>query len=113
MMRMAIVFALLGAYCVYTGVRLLLTGKLTAREEEGLINYSQKGAKVYKLAYAAFTIAGGLIVAGLGVVRYLEEQHIVPQSIWYNIIALAVVVVLAVIFLLIRGKSRKMTDDES
>lgn len=111
-MMMAIVFALLGAYCVYTGVRLLLTGKLTAREE-GLKNYSQKGAKVYKLAYAAFTIAGGLIVAGLGVVRYLEEQHIVPQSIWYNIIALAVVVVLAVIFLLIRNNSRKMTDKES
>ena len=111
-MAMAIVFAILGVFAIFTGVKLLVTGKLSPKEEEKLKTYSQKGARTYKLMYAAFSIISGLVVIGSSVVRFLEGQGIIEDRIWHTIVLLAVLGVMIVAFLLIRNKCKKMTDDE-
>ena len=111
-MVFTIVFSIVGVYCVFNGIKTILTGKLSAREEDKLQYYSQKGARLYKLFYAIFNIIGGLLIIGLGVIRFLESQGILGDIMIFNIIALGVVVVMALILALVNSKCKKMSDDE-
>ena len=58
-----------------------------------------------------FCIVLGLAIVGFGVFKFLEEQNIITKSVWNNVFALAVVVVLIVIFAVVRRIAQKMTDD--
>ncbi|WP_407384526.1 hypothetical protein [Ruminococcus sp.] len=112
MMVWPIFLAILGAYSIFTGVKTLLTGKLTVREEQRLTDFSQKGARIYKKVYAIISMLGGLLVIGLAVVKLLEAQGVIEQTMIYNIIALGIVAVMVVAMLVARAQCKKMSDDE-
>ncbi len=103
---------LIGVYCVFMGIRTLLTGQLNASEEKRIEGFSKKGARTYKKIYAATTIIGGLGVIAFGVLKILEEQKIMPENLTYKIVILGVVLVLAIILIASKGYCKKMTDDE-
>ena len=103
---------LIGVYCVFMGIRTLLTGKLNASEEKRLEGLSNKGARTYKKIYAATTIIGGLGVIAFGILKILEEQKIIAESPIYKFVILGVVLVLAIILIAAKSYCKKISDDE-
>ena len=110
-MVFSIVFALLGCYSIFLGVKTLLTGTLSAKEEAEVANYSQKGARTYKLTYSITNIIGGLIVVGVGVIKFLESQKILTDSLPFLIGGLALAIIMAVILIIVKKKCKDMPDD--
>lgn len=111
-MIFAIVTVIIGVYCVFSGVKTLLTGKLTASEEKQLTEFSQKGARSYRLISAISNIIGGILVIVCGVIEFLEAQKILQESFMYKIIFLVVVLVMVAVLYIARAKCKKMSDDE-
>ena len=93
-----IIFLILGAYCIFRGVMVLLTGKLTEREEANLKDFSEKGLKRYRLLSAVMNIVGGVVVIGIALVRMLGL--IEPNM--FRILALAILAVMILVYVLIR-----------
>lgn len=111
-MLMAIVFAALGAYCIFYGTKLMVTGRLTAKEEERLSDFSKKGARIYKLVFAVLSIIAGLIMIGEGAVQYLEEQKILANALLVKIILFVFLIALVVVYFVTVSKCRNIPDDE-
>ncbi|WP_405340508.1 hypothetical protein [Ruminococcus sp.] len=102
------VLGALGIITIITGVKIILTGKLSAREEEKLAEYSEKGAKTLKLLNAALNIVAGLVIIGYGVVRYLENQKIIPETIISKIVLIGVLIVMLAVYFIVRNNCKKM-----
>ncbi len=111
-MIFSIVLAATAVYCIFNGIKTILTGTLSAKEEAQLKGFSEKGARSYKIAYAFMNILGGLLVAALAVLRFLEEQKTIGDTLVLRLILLGVAVLMAVLLVLYRSKCKKMTDDE-
>ena len=94
-----IVLILMGIYCIYRGVMLLMTGKLQQREEARLRGFSENGIRKYKMLSAVMNIVGGLLVIGIAVVRIL---NLVDLTVFRSI-ALVIIVVMLIIYLMIRN----------
>lgn len=107
-----IILAAVGLYSIFNGVKIIITGKLTAREEDRLKDYSKKGARTYKLVYSIVEIISGLLIIGLGVINILEAQNIMEETLLYRIILIGVILVLVGVLLFAKSKCKKMTDDE-
>ena len=111
-MIFSIVLAATAVYCIFNGIKTILTGTLSAKEEAQLKGISEKGARSYKIAYAFMNILGGLLVAAFAVLRFLEEQKTIGDTLVLRLILLGVAVLMAVLLVLYRSKCKKMTDDE-
>ena len=103
-----IALAAIGIYTIFKGIKTILTGSLTAREEARLTGYSDNGVRLYKKAYAVISIFGGLLALALAVVVYLGSQNIIADTLPYKLGFLAVAVVMAAILLAIQSKCKKM-----
>lgn len=93
-----IVLLVLGVYCIFRGIMLLLNGKLSEREEASLKGCSEKGLKRYMLLSAMMNIVGGIVVIGISLVRML---NLIEPNL-FRIIALAVLAVMVLVYVLIR-----------
>lgn len=102
------VFGALGIYTIVLGVRIIVTGKLTAREEERMKDYSEQGARSYRVLNAVINIVAGFLIVGYSVVSYLENQGIIPESIIIKLVLLGVLVVMIAIYFIVRNKCKKM-----
>ncbi len=111
-MIFSIVLAATAVYCIFNGIKTILTGTLSAKEEAQLKGFSEKGARSYKIAYAFMNILGGLLVAAFAVLRFLEEQKTIGDTLVLRLILLGVAVLMAVLLVVFRSKCKKMTDDE-
>lgn len=111
-MIFGIVTGLIGIYCIFTGIKTILTGSLTVAEEKRLEGFSRKGARTYKLVYSVMNIIGGLAAIAVGVLRILEEQKILTDVINYKIVILAVAVIMAIVLIFAKNQCKKMSDDE-
>ncbi|MBQ6322162.1 MAG: hypothetical protein IJI24_04740, partial [Lachnospiraceae bacterium] len=67
-----LVFLALGIYCIYKGIMVLTTGKLTAREETKLRSYSENGIRRYKMVSAVTNIFGGIMICAVSIIRMLN-----------------------------------------
>ena len=106
-----IVFGLVGVYVIFTGLRALFTGRLSAPEEKKMVNFTPKAAKTYKLTYAVINTLIGLICIGLAVVKILIRQEIIQgDDLVYTLIFLGAVLVLGVIQLIVWMKCKKDTE---
>ena len=92
-----IVFIVLGIYCLYRGFMVLVTGKLSNREEAKLRDFSANGAKRYKMLNAVMNLVGGAIVIGVSVIRLL---NLVDQDI-FRIVVLVIIAVLLLAYFLV------------
>ena len=110
-MIFTIVLAAVGVYSIITGVKIILTGSLSAREEAKLKDYSEKGARIYKLSYAITSIVGSFVIFGLAAIYFLEEQKIIEKSLIIRLVLLAVAIVITVALAIIRSRCKKMTDE--
>ena len=99
-----IVLILMGIYCVYRGVMLLMTGKLQQREEARLHGFSENGIRRYKMLSAVMNLVGGLLVIGIAVIKML---NLVDLTV-FRIIALVVIAVMLIIYLMIRNSCKNM-----
>lgn len=111
-MVFGIVSSLIGVYCIFMGIRTILTGSLTASVEKSLDGFSKKGARTYKLVYSIVNILGGLAVICFGVLKILEEQKIIAESLIFRIVILAFAVIMAIALVIAKNKCKKMSDDE-
>lgn len=102
------VLGALGIITIITGVKIILTGKLTAREEEKMTAYSEKGARTMRLLNAALNIVAGLVIIGYAVVRYLENQQIIPDTIISKIVLIGVLIVMLAVYFIVRNNCKKM-----
>ena len=102
------VLGALGIYTLVLGVRIIVTGKLTAREEERIKDFSEQGARSYRVLNAVMNIVAGFLIVGYAVVRYLEQQGIIPENIVSKLVLLGVVVVMVVIYFIVRNKCKNM-----
>lgn len=103
-----IVLAVVGVYGIISGVRTILTGKLTAREEARLNGYPERGIKTYKIIYSVINIVAGIICIGMAVVRYLGSQGIISDTTPITIGVLVVLAVLIAVLIISRAKCKKM-----
>ena len=92
-----IVFIVLGIYCLYRGFVVLVSGKLTDKEEAKIRDFSANGVKRYKMLNAVMNLVGGVLVLVISVVRML---NLVNQDI-FRIVALALIVVLLLVYFLV------------
>ena len=103
-----IAFAALGIYSIVMGVRIIVTGKLTASEEAKIKDYSEKGAKTFKLLNVAVNIITGVLIIGIAIVRFLENQGIIPSSSIPNAILIGALIVLLIVYFVVRNKCKNM-----
>ena len=99
-----VIFGALAIYFIVMGVKIFITGTLTKREEERLAQYTEESVRPYKIAYAVGYILGGLMLAGISVVRYLSEQKVIEFSIPFYIILIVPIVICVVALVLTRKK---------
>lgn len=99
-----IVLILMGIYCIYRGVMLLMTGKLQQREEARLRGFSENGIRKYKMLSAVMNIVGGPLVIGIAVVRMLDLVDLTV----FRIIALVIIAVMLIIYFVIRNSCKNM-----
>lgn len=102
------VLGALGIFTIITGVKIILTGKLSAREEEKLAAYSEKGARTMRILNAALNIVSGLVIIGYAVVRYLENQKIIPETVISKIVLIGVLIVMLAVYFIMRNNCKKM-----
>lgn len=88
---------LVGIYCVYRGISILFTGKLSEREEVRLRDFSANGVRKYKMFSAIMNIVGGAVVLATVALRFLMPDG----GMIYRIILLVVVVIMVVAYTLI------------
>lgn len=94
----------LGLICVGRGFMILTTGKIPAREEAILRDFSENGIRKYKMLSAVMNLIGGLLCVGCGVVRILN----VLDTNLFRIIVIIVLVVMVAVFLVIRQSCKRM-----
>ncbi len=93
----------IGIYCIIKGIITITTGNISKREEATLNGYSDKGIKRYKILSAVTNIIGGLICGMLGVVKII---NLFDTNI-FNIVVLAVLGVMLVVYVLIRKSCKE------
>lgn len=92
-----IVIIVVGIYCLYRGFMILVSGKLTDREEARIRDLSANGVKRYKMLNAVTNLIGGLLTIVISVVRML---NLVNQDI-FRIVVLAIIAVLILAYFLV------------
>ena len=93
-----------GAFSVIRGLMILVSGKLSARDEARMGELSENGVKRYKLLLAFINIACGALVIVMSVV---EMVMIVNKAI-FSIVILAVLVAMIILFLVARNACKKV-----
>ena len=94
----------MGIYCIVRGIITLTTGRLTSGEEAKLREFSDNGARKYKMLSAGSNLFGGVLaiaIAGLKIFGLIEGTM-------FKVAVLAIIAVLAVVYVLIRNSCKKM-----
>ena len=104
--------AALAVYSIFLGVRILLTGRLTEKEEAKLKDFSNKGARTYKLVYAVVSIVGGLLILAVAVIRFLENMKSIGDTFVLRLVFIGVALAIGLSMLFVRNACKKMKDDE-
>lgn len=99
-----IVILVAGIYCIYRGIMVFLTGKLTQKEEEKVRNYSQAGVRRFKQLSSAMNIVGGVIVAVMSVVKIFG---LVNNNV-FRIVSLAILAVVVAAYILIMNSCKNV-----
>ena len=106
-----IIYAVLGGFSIFSGIRIIVTGKLAGNEEKKLADFTEKSARTYKLVYSIFYIVIGLLFFGLGTVNLLESMHILedtlPYTIGFIVAVLAIIGVLGLTWYKCKKESEK------
>ena len=97
-------FIVLGIYCVYRGVMILLTGKLTDKEAAGMRDYSEKGVRRYKLLNAGLNIFGGVLM----IVAFALRIFRLIDMTAYRIIVLAAAALMIVVYFAVKNSCKKL-----
>ncbi len=95
-------------FLIIRGIKIVTTGRLSAREEAQLTEYTEKGARTYKLVNAVINILAGLILFAIAAINILRYQNIIEDTNIFKIIFAAVVVILVVILIIARNKCRTL-----
>ena len=96
-------FLALGGFCIAKGIKILITKKLSDREEAALKTFPEKGRQRYRILSAVMNIMSGVLC--ITVTLSLSMNLIAPELI--RIFALTAVVVMVVAFILVRESCRK------
>ena len=94
----------LGIYCIARGIMTLTTGRLSSREEAKLSEYSENGARKFKMLSAVSNLLGGLFVIVISILRILG----LIEGNMFKIIALVIIAVLVVVYILLLNSCKKM-----
>lgn len=111
-MILSILFAVLGLVMIFFGARILFTGKLGKGEEAKIANYSNKGAKVYKLMNVLLYFVVGLFLIGECILDVLQMQKVIEDNFPIKIVLFAIILVMVVVYFVVASKCKNMTDDE-
>ena len=98
------IFIALGIYCIIRGIITLTTGRLTAVEEAKMHEYSDNGARRYKMLSAVSNLLGGVLVIVISVLKIFD----LLKGNMFRIIALVIVAALVVVYILIRNSCKNM-----
>lgn len=94
----------IGAFTMARGVLILVTGKLSSREEARIGELSENGMKRYKLLLAIINMVCG----GLVVLMSIVEMVTGSNNLIFSIIILAVLVVMIILFIVARNSCKKV-----
>ncbi len=99
-----IVIIAVGIYCLYRGFMVLVSGKLTEKEEARLRDFSANGVKRYKMLNAVTNLIGGALSIGIAVIRMF---NLVDRDI-FRIVVLVIIVVLLLVYFLVWKSCKNM-----
>ena len=98
------IFIALGIYCIIRGIITLTTGWLTAVEEAKMHEYSDNGARRYKMLSAVSNLLGGVLVIVISVLKIFN----LLKGNMFRIVALVIIAALVVVYFLIRNSCKNM-----
>lgn len=96
-------FIAIGIYCIIRGIITITTGKVSAREEAKLKEYSAKGVKRYKIFLSVSNIIGGLFCIAISVLKMMN----LLESTTYLIVAIALLVIMLLVYLMIKKSCKE------
>ena len=88
-----------GAFTLVRGLMILVTGKISARDEARMEDLSENGKKKYKLLLAIINIACGALVIIMSVVEMVTGTN----NPIFSVVILVVLVVMIILFLVARN----------
>ncbi len=94
----------LGAASVARGIIILVTGRLSARDEARIGEFSENGVKKYKLLLAIVNIVCGAIVIAMSIIEML---NVFNKGI-LSIVILAILVLMIILFVVVRNHCKKV-----
>lgn len=110
-MIFSLVFAALGVFCIFYGLRILLTGKLSKSEEAKISSYSNKGARAYKLINAVISIVIGLCIFVESIIQILEVQKMLADTFIFKAVIWGVIIAMIIVYFVVAVRCKKMTDE--
>ena len=93
-----------GAFTLARGVMILVTGKISARDEARAGELSENGMKRYKLLLAIINMVCGGLVVLMSVVEMVTGSN----NLILSIVILAVLVVMIILFVVARNSCKKV-----
>lgn len=91
------IFIALAVYCIFMGVRTLITGKTGAAEEAKIKDFTERAQKKYRMVSALTNILAGILLIVMSVIK-LANPEMNTQV--FKLVCLGVVVVLVVIYVI-------------
>ncbi|MBR3325093.1 MAG: hypothetical protein IKG14_03500 [Clostridia bacterium] len=97
------VFLGVGIYCIIRGIITIVTGNVSKSEEAQIKEYSDKGAKRFKILSAVSNIVGGLLCIIISIIRIMK---ILDEEIFIFVV-LGVLVLLVVVYFVIKKSCKE------
>ena len=97
------VFLGVGIYCIIRAIITIVTGTVSKSEEAQIKEYSDKGAKRFKILSAVSNIVGGLLCIIISIIRIMK---ILDEEIFIFVV-LGVLVLLVVVYFVIKKSCKE------
>ena len=97
------VFLGVGIYSIIRGIITIVTGNVSKSEEAQIKEYSDKGAKRFKILSAVSNIVGGLLCILISIIRIMK---ILDEGIFIFVV-LGVLVLLVVVYFVIKKSCKE------
>ena len=97
------IFIVIGIVCIVKGIITITTGKMSERELSRLNAGSEEGVRKYKMLSSVMNIVGGLLCVAISVIKMFN----IVDSFIFKIVAIAILVVMIVVYVVIRNSCKK------
>ncbi|MBQ6550265.1 MAG: hypothetical protein IJL78_02525 [Lachnospiraceae bacterium] len=87
----------LAVYCIFMGVRTLLTGRTGSAEEAKIKDFTERAQKKYRLVSALMNILAGIFLVVVSIIRLTNPEM---DKTVYRLVSIGILVVLVAVYII-------------